>query len=407
MKWMLLYRNLIILGLYNMSKKQSHYIQLDLIILLLAFITISVLAIYNAQQLGQYPGQNFASRQLIYFGIGILLLILLQFVDTEILYKSSVYLYIFGVLIVVLLHFSPASIAEPVNGAKSWFNRIPFITIQPSEFTKIAIIVFLAMLVVKHKEKFKVATAKSDLWLIAKILLFTALPVAFIAVQTDLGTAIVFMFIAGIIILLSGIDWKILSLILVTGISAVVLAVFLVVNFPEIATEKLGIQPYQIKRVVTWFDPTVQVSDDTFQIDRSLLSVGSGQLTGKGMKSAEVGLPEAHTDFIFSIIGESFGFVGAALTIFLFFLLIYRLVTLGMKAYETNPFGAYICFGFMAMILIHTFENIGMTIGIMPITGIPLLLVSYGGSTTLSTMIGFGIVYRVAVEESRQQDFLF
>src|SRR5699024_7712668 len=163
--------------------------------------------------------------------IGILLLILLQFVVTEILYKLSVYFYIFGVLIVVLLHFSPASIAEPVNGSISWFIRIPFITIPPSEFIKIAIIVFLAMLVVKHKEKFKVATAKSDLWLIAKILLFTALPVAFIAVQTDLGTAIVFMFIAGIIILLSGIDWKILSIILVTSISTVVLAVFLVVNF--------------------------------------------------------------------------------------------------------------------------------------------------------------------------------
>src|SRR5699024_5514723 len=172
-----------------------------------------------------------------------LLLILLQFVDTGILYTSSVYLYIFGVLIVVLLHFTPASIAEPVTAPQRWFNRIPSITIHPPQITKIAIIVILGMLVVKHKEKFKVATATSDLWLIAKILLFTALPVAFIAVQTDLGTAIVFMFIAGIIILLSGIDWKILSLILVTGISAVVLAVFLVVNFPEIATEKLGIQP--------------------------------------------------------------------------------------------------------------------------------------------------------------------
>src|SRR5699024_5968608 len=159
---------------------------------------------------------------------------------------------------VVLLHFSPASIAESVNGSKRWFNRIAFITIQPSEFTKIAIIVFFAMLFVKHKEKFKVATSILDLWFIAKILLITALPVAFIAVQTDLETVIVFMFIAGIIILLLGIDWKILSIILVTSISTVVLAVFLVVNFPEIATEKLGIQPYQIKRVVTWFDPTVQ-----------------------------------------------------------------------------------------------------------------------------------------------------
>lgn len=390
-----------------MSKKQSHYIQLDLIILLLAFIAISIPAIYNAQQLGQYPGQNFALKQLVYFGIGILFMIILQFIDTEMLYKASVYLFIFGVLIVILLHFSPASIAEPVNGSKSWFNRIPLITIQPSEFTKISLIVFLGMLVVKHTQKFVTATLKSDLWLIAKIMMLTAIPVAFIAVQTDLGTSLVFFFMAGVIILLSGIDWKVLTVILLSGIGAVVLAVFLVVNFPEFATEKLGIQPYQIKRVVTWFDPTVQVADDTFQIDRSLLTVGSGQLTGKGMNAAEVGLPEAHTDFIFSIIGESFGFVGAALVVFLFFLLIYRLVTLGMKVHDTNPFGAYICFGFMAMILIHTFENIGMTIGIMPITGIPLLLVSYGGSTTLSTLIGYGLVYRVAVEHSKQQDFLF
>src|SRR5690625_1602284 len=158
---------------------------------------------------------------------------------------------------------------------------------------------------------------------------------------------------------------------------------------------------------MTWFDPTQQVSDDTFQIDRSLQAVGSGKLTGKGMKSLQVHLPEAHTDFIFSVIGESFGFIGSALVVFLFFLLLYRLVTLGMKTYEFNPFASYFCFGFMSLILIHTFQNIGMTIGMVPITGIPLLFISYGGSTTLSTLIGFGIVYRIAVENSRQDDFLF
>src|SRR5699024_4509112 len=125
------------------------------------------------------------------------------------------------------------------------------------------------------------------------------------------------------------------------------------------------------------------------------------------MSNSEVALPEAHTDFIYSIIGESFGNVGASQVILIFFLLLYKLVTLGMKSYNFSPFGSYICFGFMALILIHTFQNIGMTIGIMPITGIPLLFVSYGGSTTISTMIGFGLIYRIATEYSRQQDFLF
>lgn len=392
-----------------MSKKQSHYIQLDLIVILLLLIAISILAIYNAQQLGQYPGRNFALNQSIYYAIGIGMLIGLQFIDTEILYKSSLYLYIFGVFIVVLLYISPTSLARPVNNAKSWFNgdAIPFFTIQPSEFTKIAFIVFLSTLVVKHKEKNEIASFKTDIWLMAKIIIATVIPVLFIIEQPDLGTSIVFFFIAGVIIVLSGIGWKILASVMAAGSAFLAGAIFLIVTLPELSTKYLGIKPYQIKRVTTWFDPSQQVGDDRFHIERSLSTIGSGQLTGKGMNSAEVSLPEAHTDFIFSIIGESFGFVGAAVVIFIFFLLLYRLVTLGMKCYQTNPFGSYICFGFMALLLIHTFQNIGMTIGIMPITGIPLLFVSYGGSTILSTMIGMGIVYRIAVEHSRQSDFLF
>ncbi len=391
-----------------MSKKQSHYLQLDLIILLLAFIVISLLAIFNAQQLGQYQNEgNFVLKQVIYYAIGIFLLIALQFFDLEQLYKSSLYFYIFGVLLVVILHFSPHSIARPVNGSKSWFNEIPFITIQPSEITKIVFIMFLAAIIVKHKEKFVNNTVNSDLWLILKIILITILPVVFILKQPDLGTSVVFFFIAGMLIIMSGIDWKILFVMIVGGIAALVMAVLLIVNFPELSQTVLGIKPYQIDRVMTWFDPTQQVEDDRYQIDRSLLTIGSGQLTGKGMNNPEVALPEAHTDFIFSIIGESFGFIGASIVIFVFFLLIYKLVTLGMKSFQFSPYGSYVCFGFMALILIHTFQNIGMTIGIMPITGIPLLFISYGGSTILSTMIGYGIVYRVAVEQSRQQDFLF
>lgn len=389
-----------------MSKKQSHYLQLDLIILLLAFIVISLLAIFNAQQLGQYH-DNFVIKQIIYYAIGIFLLIALQFFDLEQLYKSSLYFYIFGVLLVVILHFSPHSIARPVNGSKSWFNEIPFITLQPSEITKIVFIMFLAAIIVKHKEKFVNNTVNSDLWLILKIILTTILPVVFILKQPDLGTSVVFFFIAGMLIIMSGIDWKILFVMIVGGIATLVMAVLLIVNFPELSQTVLGIKPYQIDRVMTWFDPTQQVEDDRYQIDRSLLTIGSGQLTGKGMNNPEVALPEAHTDFIFSIIGESFGFIGASIVIFVFFLLIYKLVTLGMKSFQFSPYGSYVCFGFMALVLIHTFQNIGMTIGIMPITGIPLLFISYGGSTILSTMIGYGIVYRVAVEQSRQQDFLF
>lgn len=390
-----------------MSKKHSHYIQLDLIVILLLFIVVSVLAIYNAQQLGQYPGQNFALKQVIYFAIGIICIITLQFVDLDQLSRVSLYLYLFGVFLLVLLEFSPASLAEPVNNAKRMFNRLPGVSLQPSEFAKLGLIVYLATVINKHRLKFERATIRTDLLLCLKIAVLTVIPVFFILKQPDLGTSLVFMFVAGMMLILSGINWKLLGTLILGGGIAVSLSLLLIVNFPEMSNKLLGIKPYQIERVMTWFDPTQQVSDDTFHIDRSLQAVGSGQLTGKGMKSLQVHLPEAHTDFIFSVIGESFGFIGSALVVFLFFLLIYRLVTLGMKSYEFNPFAANFCFGYMSLILIHTVQNIGMTIGILPITGIPLLFISYGGSTILSTVIGLGIVYRIAVESSRQDDFLF
>lgn len=387
-------------------KKQSHYIQMDLIIILLLFISVSLLAIFNAQQLEQYSGENFVVKQVIWYAVGIFILAAIQFVDLEQLYKSSMVIYGFGVLILIVLWISPASIARTINGSKSWFTGLPGISLQPSEFTKIALILCLAAVISHHKKQYVVSTIKSDILLLAKICIATAVPVAFTIIQPDLGTSLVYVFIAGVLVVLSGIDWKVIGTLIVGGTVLAVAIVALVVMFPELAQQLIGIKPYQINRVLIWFDPTLQ-GNDTFHIDRSMLAVGSGQLFGKGMSSIQVHLPEAHTDFVFSIIAESFGFLGSAAVIFLYFMLFYKLVTLGLKMSGLNDFGAYLCFGYMSLLLIHTFQNIGMTIGIMPITGIPLLLISYGGSSILSTMIGFALIYRVAVEYSIQNDYLF
>lgn len=388
-----------------MSKRQSYFIQSDFIFLLFLFICVSLLAIYNAQHLEQYAGENFVLKQIVWFTVGILVIAAMQFLDLEQLYKASVYAYALGVLFLVILFLSPESIADVVNGAKRGFT-LPGLSLTPSEFTKITTILYLSAIISKHKEKFKVSTLKSDTILLVKIAVITGLPLLFILQQPDLGTSIVFVFIAGILVILAGIDWKIIVT-LVLGITVIMgAAIGLVLKFPDVA-ESIGIKPYQAERVVTWFDPTQQTGDDTFQVDRSKLAVGSGQLMGKGMSSLQVQLPEAHTDFIFSVIGESFGFIGSAVVIFIYFLLLYKMVTLGLKIYQYSDFGAYLCFGFMSLLLIHVFQNIGMTIGIMPITGIPLLFISYGGSSVLSGMVGLGLVYRVAVEYSIQNDYLF
>ncbi len=369
-------------------------------------MTVSLLAIFNAQQLGQY-GENFVLKQVIFFGLGIAVLIGFQFIESIQLEKVSLYLYIAGVILLILLEISPESLAESRNNAKRAFTGLPGFTLQPAELMKLALIIFLASTINKHKQKFETPTTKSDFILIGKIILYTVIPIIFIFQQPDLGTSIVFIFIAGVLILLSGIDWKILSVVAIGSIAALGISLLLVVNLPELAEKTIGIKPYQIERILTWFSPEVQDSNDTYQIDLSMLAVGSGQLTGKGMSNPQVQLPEAHTDFIFSIIGESFGFIGAAGVVFLFFLLLYKLLTLGMQVIERDQFAAYFIFGYMSLILIHTFQNIGMTIGIMPVTGIPLLFISYGGTTVLSTMVGFAIVYLIAVEHSKSKESLF
>ncbi|BAC12605.1 FtsW/RodA/SpoVE family cell cycle protein [Oceanobacillus iheyensis] len=388
-----------------MNKKQNYYFQTDLILLFLGFVIISLLAIYNAQQIDQ-ANTNFVIRQIAFFSIGVCFVAAIQFIDLEQLYRGSIYIYIGGVLLLGLLLISPDAIAREINGANSWFT-LPGLSIQPAEFAKMSTILFLAATITGHKEKTEVQTMKTDIMLLLKLIIYTMIPVGLIMLQPDFGTSMVYLFIAGMMIILSGINWRIIVSLIVGLVSLAGAAIGAIIRFPQFAIDVLGVAPYQVDRIMTWFDPSQQSADATFQFERSHMSLGSGQLFGKGMSSLEVQYPEAHTDFIFSVIGESFGFIGSAIVIFLYFMLLYRLVTLGLSIYKHSPFGTYFCFGFLSLMLVHVFQNIGMTIGIMPITGIPLLLISYGGSSVMSTMLGLAVVYRVAVEHTIQNDYLF
>ncbi len=380
--------------------------QTDIITLFILFVCVSLLSVYNAQQLEQYEGENFVLKQIVWFTIGACIVAAIQFLDLEQLQKASIYIYGISIFVLILLLISPDSIARTINGAKSWFT-LPGLSLQPAEFTKITTILFLSAVISKHKTKYEVSSLKSDTFLLAKILLFTGIPVGLILLQPDFGTAMVYLFISGMLIILSGINWKIILSLIVIISSAGAAIIGFIIKFPVLAQELIGIKPYQVDRILTWFDPSQQSSDATFHFDRAYMALGSGQLFGKGMGSLEVNYPEAHTDFIFSVIGESFGFIGSAIVIFLYFMLLYKLVTLGLSIYKHSSFGTFFCYGFLSLLLIHVFQNIGMTLGIMPITGIPLLLVSYGGSSVMSTMLGLGVIYRVAVEYSIQNDYLF
>lgn len=395
-----------------MSKKQSIYVQSDLLMLMVLFIVASLVSIYSAQQLDQYDGENFVFKQVIFFTIGIIFAASIQFLDMEQLYRASLYIYIAGVLVLVLLYLSPTSFASPVNGAKSWFNRIAGvpapISIQPAEFVKITTILYLSAVISRHREKYETVNFKNDVMLLGKLIAVTAIPVFLIMLQPDFGTAVVYLFILGMMIIFSGINWKIILSLIAIVAGALGSALAFIITFPGLAREIVGSsRVYQINRILTWFDPAQSTETANWHFDRALMSLGSGQLFGKGMGGVEVYYPEAQTDFIYSVIGETFGFIGGALVILLFFLLLYKLVTLALNIYQYMPFATYFCLGFLSLIFVHAFQNIGMTIGIMPVTGIPLPLISYGGSSVMSMMLGIGIVYRIAVEYTIQNDYLF
>lgn len=280
-----------------------------------------------------------------------------------------------------------------INGAKSWFRAPGIGSLQPSEFVKVFLILALAKLISDHHEKNQFKTIKSDGWLLIKIGIVTAAPLLLVMKQPDLGTALVLIAIMLGMIFISGITWKILMPIFAFGASLVSIIFYFVLVKPEILEKYLGVKQYQFGRIYSWLDPYNYSSTSGYQLTRSLLAIGSGQTSGKGFGTREVYLPESHTDFIFSVVGEEYGFVGASLLVSLFFLLIYHITRVGMET--KNPFYTYICVGVISMITFHVFQNIGMTIGILPITGIPLPFISYGGSSLMGNMLALSLIFSI------------
>ncbi|MGD7093349.1 cell shape-determining peptidoglycan glycosyltransferase RodA [Bacillus subtilis] len=387
------------------KKQQSPFYQGDLIFIFGVFFIISVVSIYAAGQFGQYGNTDWI-QQIVFYLLGAVAITVLLYFDLEQLEKLSLYIFIIGILSLIILKISPESIAPVIKGAKSWF-RIGRITIQPSEFMKVGLIMMLASVIGKANPK-GVRTLRDDIHLLLKIAGVAVIPVGLILMQ-DAGTAGICMFIVLVMVFMSGVNWKLIAIIAGSGILLISLILLVMINFPDVA-KSVGIQDYQIKRVTSWVsasNETQEDSNDSWQVDQAIMAIGSGGILGNGISNLKVYVPESTTDFIFSIIGESFGFIGCAIVVIMFFFLIYRLVVLIDKIHPFNRFASFFCVGYTALIVIHTFQNIGMNIGIMPVTGIPLLFVSYGGSSTLSTLIGFGIVYNASVQLTKYRSYLF
>ncbi|MGM9920983.1 MAG: FtsW/RodA/SpoVE family cell cycle protein [Bhargavaea sp.] len=376
----------------KLNNRASDRFDWTLAFILLLFLIVSTVAIASAQTTGQY-NINFVPSQIQWYVVGAAIIAVMMYFDPEQYKKAAWVIYGGGVFLLFLLFILPEGmeLVARRNNAKSWFHLPGLGSIQPAEFMKTFYILGAARLITMHNEKHMNRTRQTDLLLLGKITALLGLPLFFILEQPDLGTALVFIAITAALILVSGISWKIIVP-LFAGVAAFgTLLIWMAVNMQDFLVKTFGFSAYQFARIYSWLDPYAYPSDEGRHLITSLNAIGSGMIGGKGFQGREVYVPEAHTDFIFSIIGEDWGFIGASLVISLYFVLIYHLTrtTLQLK----DPFSTYVCTGIIAMITFHVFQNVGMTIQLLPITGIPLPLISYGGSSIMGNMLALGLVF--------------
>lgn len=288
----------------------------------------------------------------------------------------------------ILIFYSRSYFAS--TGAKSWF-AIGSITFQPSEVMKPAYILMMGRVITVHNNTHPTHTIRSDFELIGKMVLWLLPIVISLHLQNDFGTTLVFAAIFAGMLLVSGISWKIIIPGVISVATIGITALSLVATtFGRTILEHVGFQAYQFSRVDTWLHPSQDTSNNGYQLWQSIKAVGSGQIMGTGFNTSKVYVPVRESDMIFSVIGENFGFIGGILLILLYLLLIYQMIRV---TFDTkNEFYAYIATGVVMMILFHVFENIGMSIGLLPLTGIPLPFISAGGSSLIGNLIGVGMI---------------
>ena len=371
--------------------EQSSRIDYGIVLCVMLLAIIGLVSLYSTTVVIQGESIRSTIMQGVWYILGIGAAGVIMLFDSEQLWKLTNILYWIGMgSLVLTLFFYDRGLAAS-TGAKSWIN-IPIInnTLQPSEFVKIPYILILAKTTTLHNAKYKDRTVESDFYLIGKYIMWSILPFSLIMLQNDLGTTLVYIAILSGIFLVSGIQWKILLPIVLVVFVIGAGTIILVVYNRDFLQSVFGVQDYQFGRIDSWLDPYHDTSAQSYQIVQTFKAIGSGGVFGKGLGVSEVYVPVRESDMIFATIAENFGFIGASFLIFTYFVLIYNMIKV---VYDTrNEFYTYIATGVIMMIVFHVLENIGMNIGLLPLTGIPLPFVSQGGSALLGNMMGIGLL---------------
>jgi rod shape determining protein RodA len=339
-----------------------------LIIIVAIIGSISVVSIYSTES-GNFSfyTKNHLTRFLVFFSM----FLVLSFVRVSVWYRQAYIFYILGILLLLLVIFFGIS----ASGSKRWINFF-IMNLQPSELMKIAIIVCFA----RYYHRIQSSDIQSYKYLLQPIILLL-IPCYLVITQPDLGTAILIAGSGLAIIWLAGLNLKYF----------VYSGLILLVSLPFAIS---FLKPYQKSRILTFFNPDRDPLGAGYQIIQSKIAIGSGGFFGKGFLQGTQSylefLPEKHTDFIFTLFSEEFGFVGSMVLILLYALLIYRIIRIGFSS--RSFFAKLYCFGFASGLFLYIFVNIAMVLGLLPIVGAPLPIMSYGGSSMLSIMLGLSIV---------------
>ncbi len=343
----------------------------------LGLIACSLITLHDA-----IHNTGLMDRQAIYAGLGLIVVLILSRIDYSRLREYKFGLFGAMVALNLVVYGMP-----PIAGARRWIP-LPVMQFQSSEFGKVLVIVALAAFAVDRSRRLEERRTTARIMLLALVAAMLVIP------QPDLGTGMVYVAIGFSVLFFAGTPWKQLTGLVVLFVASL--------SFALAAAPALGLHPlshYQEQRLVGFLHPSGDPQGATYNIHQSLIAIGSGQKTGRGVNATQTTqgfLSAKDTDFVFAAVGETYGFVGAAVVLSLYALLIWR--TLRILTMAKNLYGTLIAGGILSMLMFQVFVNIGMTIGIMPITGVPLPLLSYGGSSVIVTFIAIGLLQSIHIQ---------
>lgn len=369
----------------NISK---YKIDKSILLPILVFAAISVLTLYGTDSILNVD--NLVPKQIIWYIAGFAIIYIVMTIGNTFIYRMSWILYGIGCLALFGLFFFGTSI----NDATCWYTIKGIGTLQPSEFMKIILIITNASLISKFNEDFPSPSVREEFMFLVKMALVLLVPSVLTFMQPDTGVVLIYFLITFVMLFISGIRYRWFAMIFGIGIFFIVLVLGIYFISQDLFIKIFGTSFFlRVDRLLDWSNQS------GYQLENSLSSIGSAGLFGHGLTNNPIYFPEAETDFIFAAYSSHFGFIGAVVLLSLLAYFDIRLINLALK---TNKLvNKYVVAGVVGMLIYQQVQNIGMTFGMLPITGITLPFISYGGSSLLSYMIAMGMIFNISNENMR------